>query len=160
MLIRKANSTDAKSTFDIRIAAINSQCIGHYAQRDLEIWTTGAMSKNFVTIVEEIGYVATLNDVVVGTGMLDLKSGQVDMIFVQPSHMGCGIGRTMMFYLENLAIAAGLAQMKLDATLNAASFYRACGFEGDTVAKYESPRGISLDCIPMIKGLHTSGHAI
>lgn len=50
MLIRKANSTDAKSIFDIRIAAINSQCIDHYNERDLEIWTTGSMSKNFVTI--------------------------------------------------------------------------------------------------------------
>jgi GNAT superfamily N-acetyltransferase len=114
------------------------------------------MSKGFVRIIEERGYVATIGDTVVGTGMIDLESGQIDMIFVQPSHMGRRIGVEIMSYLESLAAAAGLAQMQLDATLNAVSFYRACGFVGDVVAKYESPRGISLDCIPMVKDLYAA----
>ena len=46
---------------------------------------------------------------------------------------------------------AGLAEVMLHATLNAAPFYRTCGFVGETVCVYTSPRGIRLDCVPMRK---------
>ena len=85
--------------------------------------------------------------------MIDLKSGKVDAMFVHPSRIGTGVGRRILFYLEELAHEAGLAHVSLESTLNAASFYRACGYVGQTAAKYESPRGISLDCIPMKKSL-------
>ncbi|MFT4929561.1 MAG: hypothetical protein ACI8WB_005695 [Phenylobacterium sp.] len=47
----------------------------------------------------------------------------------------------------------GLTQVKLDATLNAAEFYRSCGFVGDKVSTYNSPRGFEMACIPMLKRL-------
>ncbi|MGA2069083.1 MAG: hypothetical protein ABSG86_29280, partial [Thermoguttaceae bacterium] len=37
--------------------------------------------------------------------------------------------------------------------LNAAEFYRSCGFVGEAIGLYQSPRGITLDCIPMTKVL-------
>ena len=98
-------------------------------------------------------YVATLDDHVVGTGMIDLESGKVDAMFVHPSKVGTGVGRRILIYLEKFAFEAELAHVFLESTLNAAPFYRACGFVGDTFAKYESPRGVSLDCIPMKKSL-------
>lgn len=67
--------------------------------------------------------------------------------------MRTGIGRQIMLYLEKLALDAGLTQLSLESTLNAVKFYRAQGFVGDSVAKYVSPRGFSLDCIPMTKNL-------
>ena len=153
ILIRKALNADAQSIFDIRIAAINSQCKVYYANQDLEIWTAGILSAHFVKMVEELGYVATVGGEVVGTGMIDLESGQIDAIFVHPSLMGRGIGRKMMDYLENLAIETGLVRLRLDSTLNAAPFYRAVGFVGNAVAEYKSPSGLSLDCIPMEKAI-------
>ena len=153
MLIRKATIADAQSAFDIRIAAINSRCIGYYTPRDLKEWTAGTMSANFAKMVEDVCYVATVEDVVVGTGMIDLGSGKIDAIFVQPLLMGQGIGRRMMSYLEFLAMAARLTELRLDSTLNAASFYRVVGFVGDAVSTYKTQSGISLDCIPMVKDL-------
>jgi GNAT superfamily N-acetyltransferase len=154
--IRKASADDAQSVFDIRIAAINCQCTGHYAAQDLEIWVAGSMSAHFVKMVEDIGYVATSGNMVVGTAMIDLQSGQVDAIFVHPLHMRQGIGRQMISLLEYLAIEAGLTQLRLDSTLNAVAFYRAAGYVGDTVAKYVSPSGVSLDCISMVKVLQAN----
>lgn len=57
----------------------------------------------------------------------------------------------MMQHLETLARSAGLAEIRLDASLNAAPFYRSLGFSGDEVSLYHSPRGFSLACIPMVK---------
>jgi GNAT superfamily N-acetyltransferase len=150
-LIRKATAVDAQSIFDIRILAINNQCSGHYAADDLARWTAGVMSPQFVQMVEDRAYIATIGDQVVASGMIDLDSGQVDAVFVSPKLMGQGLGRAMMLHLEFLARAAGLAQLKLDSTLNAAAFYRSLGFSGDTVASYCSSGGLSLACIPMIK---------
>ncbi|MDD5057267.1 MAG: GNAT family N-acetyltransferase [Sideroxydans sp.] len=154
--IRKATAADAQAIFDIRIAAINGQCTGHYPAHDLEVWTTWNWSQPFVQMIADKAYVATVGDKVVASGMVDLGSGQVDAVFVHPSQMRRGIGRMMMAYLEHLAIGAGLAQLKLDATLNAVPFYRSLGFVGDTVSSYCSSSGVSLACIPMIKRLPAS----
>ncbi len=67
--------------------------------------------------------------------------------------MGQGIGQRMPDPLEQLARDAGLAEVHLEATLNAAAFYRRRGFVGDTQAVYQSPYGVQLACVPMRKPL-------
>lgn len=151
--IRKARRDDAQAVWDLRNAAILAECGSHYSPAELEIWTAGEMTEDFAQAVDDYWYVATSDGRVVGTGTIALASGKVDAIFVQPDRMRTGIGRQMLRHLEKLALQAGLTELSLDATLNAAPFYRACGFVGDRVAKYESPRGIDLDCIPMTKKL-------
>jgi len=90
---------------------------------------------------------------IIATGMIDLDSGFIDAIFVDPQYMGLGAGKEMLAYLERLAVEAGLSLLKLESTLNAAAFYRKCGFEGDEVSVYQSPRGFNLNCIVMCKKL-------
>jgi GNAT superfamily N-acetyltransferase len=67
--------------------------------------------------------------------------------------MGLGIGRKMLQFLEALAGVHGVGAMRLDATLNAAAFYRRCGWSGDSVSTYRSARGLELACVPMTKHL-------
>ncbi len=151
--IRKANENDAQAAWDIRNAAIHSECTDHYPPESLKIWTDGEMTEQFIKYVVDKCYIATLDDHIVGIGMIDLESGKVDAMFVHPSKMGTGVGRRILSYLEKLAMKAGLTHLLLESTVNAAPFYRACGFVGETLAKYESPRGVSLDCIPTKKSL-------
>lgn len=153
LVIRKAEREDAIAVWDIRNAAILAQCTGHYPEEQLAAWTAGEITDDFIETVAEHGYAATVNGTVVGTGMLDRSIGQVDAMFVRPGSMGCGFGRAMMAYLESLAKGSGLTRLTLESTLNAAPFYRKCGFIGDHRSVYESPRGISLACIPMAKQL-------
>ena len=88
-----------------------------------------------------------------GTGMIDLTTGKIDAIFVHPAYMKRGIGTGMVRYLEALARSHGLPKLRLESTLNAAPFYRSLGFEGDEIAQYRSPRGLTMDCVPMTKRL-------
>ena len=67
--------------------------------------------------------------------------------------MGLVMGKEMLAYLERLAVEAGLSLLTLESTLNAAEFYRKCGFIGDEISVYQSPRGFNLDCIIMSKKL-------
>lgn len=52
-----------------------------------------------------------------------------------------------------------IEQVVLDATLNAVSFYRACGYVGDEQAVYRSPSGLVLACVPMVKRLRVMNPA-
>ena len=151
--IRKATESDAGVAWEIRNAAINSQCKGHYPDKDLALWTSGEAPDDFVDMVAKSFYMAVLEDRAIGTGMIDLDTGKIDAIFVHPNHMGAGVGRKILLYLEQIASEAGLTQLKLDSTLNARPFYRAYGFEGEKVSKYNSPWGVTLDCIPMKKSI-------
>ena len=149
--IRKARADDAAAAWEIRDAAILSQCKGHYPPESLAMWTNGTITDEFIQFVVEHFYVATVGEEVVGTGMIDRNSGRLDAIMVRPDMMRRGIGRQMVSVLEDIARAAGLTELTLDSTLNAAAFYRSCGFVGEEVGIYQSPRGIALDCIPMTK---------
>ena len=157
--IRKAVAEDAVAVWNLRNAAILAQCSGHYPEDDLAVWTAGSVMDRFVQTVADRFYVATVEHSVAGTGMIDTATGHLDAIFVRPDMMGHGIGTQMMVYLENIAVQAGLKKLTLDSTLNAASFYRKCGFVGDQLGTYESPRGVSLPCIPMTKELSKHGRS-
>jgi GNAT superfamily N-acetyltransferase len=153
MRIRKANAEDAAAAWEIRRGAILCHCQGHYPAEKLAKWTDGQFDEGFVRFVVEELYVAVEDGQVVATGMIDCGTGRVDAVFVRPDRMRQGVGRQMMELLEDLARDAGLAELSLDATLNAAPFYRRHGFVGETVSLYQSPRGFTLDCVPMKKSL-------
>jgi GNAT superfamily N-acetyltransferase len=157
LTIRKATADDAAAAWTIRNAAIRHACKGFYAEDLLERWTAGEMTDEFVAFVAQQFYVATVNGVVVGTGLVDLGDGRLDAIFVRPDLMGRGIGRRIVAFCENIGRSAGLTELKLDSTLNAAPFYRRCGFVGDAIGVYRSPRGISLECLPMTKRVKDKG---
>ncbi|MDR3447435.1 GNAT family N-acetyltransferase [Dyella sp.] len=151
MHIRKATVDDAPACFAIRRDAIRAQCGGHYPDADLDIWTSGVMSATFAQRVADYFYVAVADGHLVGTAMIDLVTGKIDAVFVLSGYMGRGIGRALMAQMESLAQDAGLDSIQLESTLNAAPFYRALGFQGDTLSTYQSSLGVSLTCVPMVK---------
>lgn len=151
LTIRKATADDAPAAWSIRSEAIRHACNGFYADDLLELWTAGDMPDGFVEFVVRQFYVAMADGIVAGTGSINLEDGKLDGIFVRPDMMGNGIGKRIVAFCEELGRRAGLTSLRLEATLNAAPFYRRCGFVGDVIAVYRSPRGISLDCFPMTK---------
>ncbi|NWD03127.1 GNAT family N-acetyltransferase, partial [Pseudomonas sp. P7779] len=98
-------------------------------------------------------YLGCVNAEPVVTGMLDLANNEIGALFVLPGFTGRGIGKQILAYLEALAQELGIEEVILDATLNAADFYRRCGYVGDEQAIYHSPSGLQLACIPMRKHL-------
>lgn len=162
IIIRKATKADAQACWDIRNAAINKGCAGFYDVGDLIIWTEGELTEQFSRIVDAHFYVAEhVSDAsplktVVGTAMLDEPYAQLEALFVSPDAMGWGVGKMLLQFIEAKAFNLGLAQLRLEATLNAVDFYRHCGFGGEGLEEesiYCSPRGIILECIVMYKNL-------
>ncbi len=150
--IRKATLEDAKVAGHIRKEAILNQCITCYSQEAMDIWTSGNSSEVYLDDTENL-YVALEKNEVVGTGIIDLKTGKIGAVFVRPSYMRQGIGASLVNFLEQLAKKNGIDKITLKSTLNAASFYRHCGYEGDEISEYHSPRGIVIKCVPMTKNI-------
>lgn len=149
--IEKAKRKDAQMALEIRSAAILNQCVSHYPIDVLKGWTSGELSDEFADSVEKNFYLARYDNRVVGTGMINIETGKIDAIFVHPNHMRKGIGKKILEFLEDMALSYGLKMLALQSTLNATEFYRACGFVGNEVDRYTTSKGLSLDCIPMIK---------
>ena len=151
--IKRATRDDATTAFDIRREAIRSQCIGAYTAEEMALWTRGKAEDGYDTLMDKPFYLGWVNDEPVATGMLDLDNNEVGALFVLPAFTGRGYGKTMLDHLEKLARELAIEEVVLDATLNAASFYRACGYVGEEQAVYHSPSGLALACIPMVKRL-------
>jgi GNAT superfamily N-acetyltransferase len=160
-LPRKGTETDASAVFELRTAAIRHQCAGHYPAETIELWTEGnAPSLAFSNFVSDSCYVIEIGGAVVASGAVDLSTGQVDAVFVDPRHIHKGVGSAMMRFLETTAIAAGLQRLNLESTLNAEEFYRANGFSSERPSKYHSPRGFTMDCIVMTKRIARENLAV
>ncbi|OIN53443.1 GNAT family N-acetyltransferase [Pseudomonas costantinii] len=153
--IKRATSHDANAAFDIRREAIRSQCIGAYTAEQMALWTRGSADDGYNALMDKPFYLGWVNGEPVATGMLDLDNNEVGALFVLPEFTGRGYGKAMLDHLENVARELAIEEVVLDATLNAASFYRASGYVGDEQAVYHSPSGLELACIPMKKRLFT-----
>jgi GNAT superfamily N-acetyltransferase len=151
--IRRASRHDALHTYTIRRQAILHQCAGAYGDSLAQAWANVPFSEGYAALVAEHFHLAWVDGTIAATGMLDLRSGELGALFVLPSFMGQGIARKMVEHLEGIARAEGLEAIHLDATLNAAAFYRRCGYVGDALSTYQSPFGLELSCIPMRKAL-------
>ncbi|QHF45415.1 GNAT family N-acetyltransferase [Pseudomonas sp. S35] len=149
--IKRATPNDANAAFDIRREAIRSQCIGAYTAEQMALWTRGKAEDGYSALMEKPFYLGWIDDKPVATGMLDLDNREVGALFVLPQFTGRGYGKAMLDHLEDVARAREIGEVVLDATLNAASFYRACGYVGEQQAIYHSPSGLALACIPMRK---------
>lgn len=151
--IRRATHDDAQMAYDIRRLAILDQCTEHYGATAAQAWANVPYTDGYAELVADRFHLACLDDTVVATGMLDFESGELGALFVHPGYLQRGIARAMVAHPEHLAVTAGLEEIHLDATLNAAAFYRRCGYAGDRLAVYHSPFGLELPCVPMRKAL-------
>ncbi len=119
----------------------------------MALWTRGSASDGYSVLMEKRFYLGCVNGEPVATGMLDLANNEVGALFVRPAFTGRGYGKAMLDHLETVARHIAVEEVVLDATLNAVSFYRACGYVGDEQAVYHSPSGLVLACVPMVKRL-------
>ncbi|BAN48194.1 GNAT family N-acetyltransferase [Metapseudomonas resinovorans] len=151
--IRRAWRCDAQAAYDIRLQAIRHQCGTAYSAEQVRAWTAVPLSNWYRDLVESHFYLACIKGRPIATGMIDLEKGEIGALFVLPEFMKRGVGKNMIAHLEDLARAAGLTDVHLEATLNAVDFYQRCGFTGDVESTYQSPSGLQLACIPMRKSL-------
>ena len=152
MKIRTARPADAEKICLTHKASIKSLCAGDYSESQIAGWLeilspsiyNSAMNDKIMIVAESAGEI-------LGLGILDALNREICAIYVNPSATGRGLGKKILFDLEQRARLNGLSDLSLCSTINALGFYEHHGYEEVEASQHELPNGTILKCIKMHK---------
>lgn len=151
---RPATDADLVQLWELRTRAVRASCAAHYPPAVIDTWCASAPPASLPLLVRAGGArVAEDEGEVVGYAILDLDTGEVDAVFVEPAHQGRGIARQLLGELETLARERDLARLFLSASLNAVPFYERAGFSRVREELYPHRSGIGIPSVFMEKML-------
>lgn len=153
MEIIKLSARDTDWVWHVRNEAILVGCAKVYDAKILASWTPDAVPAGFSELVANGFYGINIDNELAAVGMLDEHNRKIEGLFVLPEHMGLGLGKQLLSYLEQLALEHRITELHLDASLNAEAFYQRCGYQSLRRETYHSPSGISLPSVLMHKTL-------
>ncbi len=134
----------------VRTLAIRAIPNEFYEAAILERWSNVAIPEVFAEVIEALATtVAIFDDRVVGWGMLDTGTKQLEALFVDPGFQRKGIGNTIYSRLDHAARIQNLDQLELSSTLNAVTFYESVGFISTGRSIYRHPNGFELASVKM-----------
>ncbi|WP_186511003.1 GNAT family N-acetyltransferase [Caenimonas sedimenti] len=58
---------------------------------------------------------------------MDTQPWELEALWVDPGHMGRGVGKALLAWARQQALAGGQSELAIDADPHAEAFYRACG---------------------------------
>lgn len=154
--VRQARATDDLDVVSVKRAAIEASAGESYSADQVAAWTPGneelddygeaLESSQYLVLVAEIG------DAVVGFGVLDVASGSLLALYIQPRQRGTGIGSTLLGHVETSASMNGADALDLLASRNAVGFYERQGYERAGAVERDID-GESLTFVRMEKSL-------
>src|SRR5688572_8051599 len=150
--IRRARQEDCQFIGSVHAAAVRGISTDLYTPEEIQSW---AVPKNPESYEESIRskefFVADESGLIVGFGVLNQNSAEVEAVYVSPKAGRRGIGLQVLQKLEERARALGLEELRLYASLNAVPFYETAGYVGQEKSRYRLSTGIEIACIPMVK---------
>jgi len=156
-ICRAATAADLAALWPLRTRAVRASCAAHYPATVIEIWSASAPPASLAGLVNlGTALVAEEDGALAGFAVLDLASGEVDAVFVEPAYQGRGIARDLLRWLEVLAQGRGVQRLFLSASLNAVAFYERAGFMRVRDEVYAHRSGIGIASVFMEKVLSSA----
>ncbi|MFC0252282.1 GNAT family N-acetyltransferase [Massilia consociata] len=155
---RRAEPADLAALWDLRTRAVRTTCASHYAKDIIDAWCAAPPPEKLPGLLAAGGaLVAEEDGRMLGFAILKLDAGkdegEVDAVFVDPSHQGRGIAMRLLSALEAMAVEQGMRRLFLSASLNAVPFYQRAGFVAVRKEMYPHRSGIGLESVFMEKML-------
>jgi GNAT superfamily N-acetyltransferase len=157
--IRKAQPEDCDSIASVHATAVKGIDTDLYTPEEIQAWAVPRNPASYAEAVRSKEFVvAEDGDAIVGFGVLNQETAEVEAVYVIPGAGRRGIGREVLRKLEEQASALGLKVLRLNASLNAAPFYEKAGYEPQERSTYRLLTGVEIACIPMVKSItHETG---
>ena len=129
--VRPASVNDVDNIYSLIYSSVCELCKTHYTQEKLNSFIDNLPSKllYYKWLTDRILIVCCEGKNIVGFGQFDPAESFIDAIFVHPEHTGKGIGTKIITYLDSVAQSLKKYELKINASINAVSFYEKCGFE-------------------------------
>jgi len=129
IVIRGMQDADAAAMHALHERAVRSTCAPLLGPEVVEAWLRGRSPDGYIRARNEGGENFLIAE---GSGLragfASWRAEWLLALFVDPDHQGRGVGQALFRACEEQAAARGQFISRLDATLNARSFYEAIGF--------------------------------
>ena len=152
--IRRAQPEDCHSIANVHAAAVKGINTTLYTPEEIQAWAVPRKPESYAEAIRSKEFVvAEDGGAIVGFGVLNQETAEVEAVYVIPGAGRRGIGREILQKLEEKASALGLKALRLNASLNAAPFYEKAGYVAQARSKYRLLTGVEIACIPMLKSM-------
>jgi putative acetyltransferase len=155
-MIRSATSSDARALAVLHRESISELCRSDYSAEQVSAWLAPLQPALYEELARSRAmFVFAQDGALLGFGVCDPAQALVNAAYVHPSATRRGVGRALMAAMERVLSDHGAHEARLNATLNAVSFYQALGYAHRGRASNRLPSGIELPCELMSKTLGT-----
>ena len=157
--IRPAVEADARAIVSLHFASVHHFATGFYPQHILDLWSSPPDERRWdrmrraIASEAEAVVVAECSGMICGFGSVVAAEEELRSLYVDPGFARRGVGSVLLAHLESVALAHGLRQLHLNASLNAVPFYRTHGFEVVRPGVHHLSGGIDMACVAMRKTL-------
>ena len=152
--VRRAREEDSEGVWRVHVRAVRGIANSYYMPEEIEAWASPRKPEHYIeSIRNKEFYVAEEGGAVIGFGTLNHIENEIEAVYVSPEVVRRGVGSTILRRLEERARDLGLKSLKMDASLNAVSFYRSAGYESQKVMKHRLASGVEIGCVLMTKEL-------
>ncbi len=159
--LRPARPADARKMMEAHGSAVREKAAPFYGGDVLDAWSPPEIRDGRIARMEqdissgrEVFVVAEdAAGEVIGFGAMAPDAGELRAVYVAAGHGGQGVGSAILHHLEEAARASGVTGLRLDASLNAESFYAAHGFVADGKGEHVFHSGARMACVHMRKTL-------
>jgi GNAT superfamily N-acetyltransferase len=154
VMIRQAVRDDLASIARIHSGAVRAIGSAEYTAEQLDAWALPREPASYEQSMRDKEFlVAVDGEAIIGFGVLNRNSSEIQAVYVDPEATGRGVGRALLHGLEDRARAFGLRALCLHASLNAVRFYRRAGYEAVEEICHRLPSGIEIPSVAMTKSL-------
>lgn len=144
---RPARAGDGQATFDVTWRSVAGLATGHYSPDQIAGWMGRRTPEFYEGLIAEGRMVVAERDGTV-VAFVDAEPGEVTRLFVLPGEAGGGLGRRLLAIGIETARRGHDGPVRLEATINAADFYRRHGFR--EVGRGHFSHGLGGDPIEII----------
>jgi GNAT superfamily N-acetyltransferase len=159
-LYRPALPGDAPAMVEVHYAAVQAVDRRHYSHEVLAAWSPSPDASRRDWLADLISRDRTLSavavsggDAIVGFCIAIPEHALLTALYVHPGFAGQGIGHALLREMEARCRALGLESLGLNASYNAAAFYRRCGYEESGPIAQQLTDTVSMEAIRMVKRL-------
>jgi GNAT superfamily N-acetyltransferase len=153
--IRQARIDDVDKVYSLIHDSVSELCKQHYSQERIDSFIDNLPGKvlYYKWLTDKIMIVCCEGDTIVGFGQFDPTAVFIDAIFVDPDHVGEGIGTKLMNYLEDVARQLKKPEIGINASVNAIQFYEKCGYQQQGTFFIDCKDGSKFETIKFSKKL-------
>ena len=154
--VRAAEPHEANAVLELHQTSIRSFGPRTYDTAQVSAWAEKPEASYSISDVDHRFVMAEAAGDLAGFGDLNLTKAENAAVYVHPEYTRASVGTAILDDLEAAAREAGLDQLELLASKNAAGFYDGAGYDRIGTQLHET-EGESLECVWMVKQLNQAG---